>query len=153
MIRRAEYPDDNEIIISLWQEYIAQTKANLEFQNNEVEFTRFPKGYEFPEGGVFLAEIEGKPAGVIAFRKYNDTICEMKRLFVSPQAQGLGIGKQLVRSLIEHMKASEYEEIRLDVLEEFETARKLYEAFGFKPCDPIAHNPVPGTAFMGLKLV
>lgn len=42
--------------------------------------------------------------------------------------------------------------MRLDVLAEFEQARKLYADFGFTPAEPVSFNPTPGTAFLGLKL-
>ncbi len=42
--------------------------------------------------------------------------------------------------------------MRLDVLEEFRHARKLYADLGFAPADPVSFNPLPGTDFLGLRL-
>jgi GNAT superfamily N-acetyltransferase len=78
--------------------------------------------------------------------------CEMKRLYVRPQARGTGLGRRLAAELICEATDAGYEEMRLDVLEEFASARRLYASLGFTPADPVAYNPVPGTAFLGLKL-
>lgn len=152
MIRLARYPADNEAVLAIWREYIGQTQANLDFQQNDKEFAKFPKGYELPGGCVLLAELDDEIGGCIAMRRYDASICEMKRLYVRPFARGKGLGRHLIKRLISHARSSGYSEIRLDVLEEFDHARRLYLEFGFAPAPPIADNPVHGTAFMGLTL-
>ena len=87
----------------------------------------------------------------MAFRKVNDTVCEMKRLYVRPSARGEGLGRQLVEHLITEAKQAGYDEMRLDVLGEFARARQLYADLGFKPADPVSFNPIAGTAFPGLE--
>lgn len=136
----------------MWREYIGQTQSDLSFQQNELEFAAFPKGYEPPEGCVLLADVNGEARGCVGMRRYDNSICEMKRLYVRPSARGLGLGKRLVCALIEHASMAGYAEIRLDVLEEFTHARRIYTDLGFTAAPAIAANPVPGTAFLGLRL-
>lgn len=153
MIRIAQYPDDNQAILTMWREYIERTRTSLEFQQNEVEFTRFPEGYEAPHGIVLLAEVESEIAGCIAVRRHSAEICEMKRLYVHPYARGLGLGRRLVGEIVKQARRFGYHEMRLDVLQEFDHARRLYLDFGFTTAQPITNNPVPGTVFLGLKLM
>ncbi|QKG70637.1 GNAT family N-acetyltransferase [Erythrobacter mangrovi] len=152
MISIARYPDDNAAVLEIWREYIGRTQTNLDFQNNDAEFARFPAGYELPDGCVLLARVGGAVSGCIAMRRHDETICEMKRLYVRSSARGLGLGGKLVSALIGQAHEAGYREMRLDVLEEFEHARALYERFGFEPAEPITNNPVPRTSFMGLQL-
>lgn len=46
----------------------------------------------------------------------------------------------------------DYQRMCLDVLADFETARRLYVRLGFEPCDPVSFNPIPGTHFLGRNL-
>ena len=90
--------------------------------------------------------------GCIAYRAVSASLCEMKRLYVRPHARGKNLGRELVARLITEARATGYLEMRLDVLEEFASARRLYEDFGFAPAEPVSYNPVPGAAFLSLRL-
>lgn len=152
MIRLARFPQDSDAVLEIWREYIGSTRTPLDFQNNDAEFSRFPIGYELPDGCALLARTDSAVFGCIAMRRYDQSICEMKRLYVRPIARGLGLGGKLISALIEQAREAGYREMRLDVLEEFGSARALYARFGFDVAPPIADNPVPGTAFLGLKI-
>jgi putative acetyltransferase len=151
-IRHADFPEDTDLVLSMWRDFIADAPVNLSYQNNEVEFANMPGKYARPGGCVLLAEQRGEVGGCIALRKVSADICEMKRLFVRPKARGSGLGRALVERLIEEARASGYCEMRLDVMEKYIAARKLYEALGFVDAEPVSYNPVAGASFLGLKL-
>jgi putative acetyltransferase len=152
VIRRAELPRDTEPVLDIWREFVASPSVSLAHQKNEVEFANIESKYAAPGGCILLADNAGAIEGCIAFRKVSPEICEMKRLYVRPRARGQRLGEQLVESLIGQAKGAGYLEMRLDVLAEFEHARALYARFGFEPAGPISFNPLPGTAFLGLRL-
>ncbi|OCK77030.1 hypothetical protein K432DRAFT_461764, partial [Lepidopterella palustris CBS 459.81] len=52
--------------------------------------------------------------------------CEIKRLYVSPSACGLGVGKALVGEAITAAEAMGYQEIRLDTLPTMQAALGVY---------------------------
>src|SRR3546814_9527802 len=81
-------------------------------------------------------------------RQVTHEICEMKRLYVRPQAQGRHLGRALAERLIEEARTVGYSEMRLDVQAKFVPARKLYETLGFVAAEPISFNPVPGASFL-----
>jgi ribosomal protein S18 acetylase RimI-like enzyme len=152
IIRSAQFPEDLDQLLEIWREYIASANADLGYQGNEQEFAVLPGKYAQPKGHILLAFHNGELVGVIAMRPFNAEICEMKRLYVRPSARGLSLGEKLVEQLIERARSSGYQEMRLDVLAEFDRAQALYAKFGFVEAEPITHNPVPGTRFLGLKL-
>jgi putative acetyltransferase len=152
LIRHASFPGDSAAVLDIWREFIASPSVGLEYQHYEAEFADLPGKYAPPDGRLLLAEGSGSIEGCIALRKVNDTICEMKRLYVRPSARGHGLGLQLVQRLIDEAEQAGYAEIRLDVLEEFKQAQRLYKAVGFVPADPVSFNPLPGTLFLGLML-
>ena len=151
-IRSAQFPEDLDQLLKIWREYIASANADLGYQGNELEFADLPGKYARPKGDILLAFHDGELMGVIAMRPFNAEICEMKRLYVRPAARGLSLGEKLVEQLIERARSAGYQEMRLDVLAEFDRAQSLYAKFGFADAEPITHNPVPGTRFLGLRL-
>ncbi|HET8672241.1 MAG TPA: GNAT family N-acetyltransferase [Thermoleophilaceae bacterium] len=76
------------------------------------------------------------PAGVCALRyRYGvwlDGIdCCLEDLFVEESARGSGLGAQLVEAAIERARERGSKRMELDVNDANETARRLYERFGF----------------------
>jgi ribosomal protein S18 acetylase RimI-like enzyme len=76
----------------------------------------------------------------------------MKRLFVSPQFRGLGIGEALARAVIDAARNRGYARMRLDTLPSMAPAQALYRQLGFRAVAAYRFNPVPGTAFLELDL-
>jgi putative acetyltransferase len=151
-IRHAHFTEDADGLIAIWREYIAFPSVDLSFQDSESEFATLPGKYAPPDGCVLLAWAGDRIVGCIAMRKVDLQICEMKRLYVRPEGQGEGLGRKLAERLIIEARAAGYSEMRLDVLQEFEAARHIYESLGFMPAEPVSQNPIPGTVFMGLAL-
>jgi GNAT superfamily N-acetyltransferase len=139
-------------VLDIWREFVASPSVSLDFQNYQAEFADLPGEYAAPEGRLLLADGGGAIDGCISLRRLSAGICEMKRLYVRPRARGAGLGRRLVERLLAEARIAGYTEMRLDVLEEFVQAKALYASFGFAPADPVSFNPVPGTAFLGLRL-
>jgi ribosomal protein S18 acetylase RimI-like enzyme len=151
-IRHASFPADAAAVLDIWREFVASPTVSLDYQGNEAEFADLPGKYAQPHGRVIVAEQSGELLGCVALRKVTPEICEMKRLYVRPQARGLRLGYRLVTRLIDEARGAGYSEMRLDVLAEFEQAQALYRSLGFVPAEPVSFNPLPGTAFLGLML-
>jgi len=138
---------------ALFREYSAWVESDLCFQNFEKELAALPGSYAEPDGRLLLAFHDGKLAGCIGLRKIGAGICEMKRLFVRDAFRGQGIGRSLIRAVIQQATEIGYERMRLDTLPpQMNDAIALYRSFGFKEIEPYYDNPVPGAKFMELNL-
>ena len=151
-VRKATFPQDETEVLSIWREFVASPSVDLGFQGYEDEFANLPGKYGAPTGCLLLGTVVGSVQGCVGFRRVNTEICEMKRLYVRPSARGHGLGRRLVEDLIAEARNAGYGEIRLDVLAEFEAARKLYTDMGFEPAEPVSHNPLADTTFLGLRI-
>ncbi len=145
------------------REYIDWIGLDLAFQEIEAELDGLPGDYVPPRGALFVAtardlSTEAPSAQVerlvamIGLRPLDDEVCEMKRLFVRPEARGRGLARQLIKRLLDQARQLHYAEIRLDTLPMMGDAQSLYEALGFHDIAPYYDTPIAGTRFMALRL-
>ena len=86
LIKQAQTKKDIEDARRLFRKYEAYLDVDLCFQSFEKELEDLPGKYSYPEGDLLLADYNGKVAGCVAVRGLDKNVCEMKRLFVIPQA-------------------------------------------------------------------
>jgi GNAT superfamily N-acetyltransferase len=80
---------------------------------------------------IWIAESDDAFAGCISVARIDDRTAQLRKFLVEPKMRGKGIGKKLIRRLIEYCKEKKYERIFLWTVDELLVARKLYEEFGF----------------------
>jgi len=136
----------------LFTEYAGTLEFDLGFQGFEDELRGLPGPYAAPRGIILLGERDGSPIGCVAVRPLSADVAELKRLFVRPEARGLGLGRQLTLAAIQHARDAGYRAIRLDTVPTMAPARALYAALGFRTIPPYRHNPVPGAEYLELSL-
>ena len=151
-IRPAELPRNLEVDRELFREYANGLGIDLTFQGFETELTELPGKYRPPDGRLLLAWNDARAVGSIALRPLDANICEMKRLYVRPEARGGQLGRRLVERICEEARDAGYARICLDTLPMMVSAQSLYESLGFVPIAPYVFNPVPGTKFLALDL-
>ncbi|MGN6432020.1 MAG: GNAT family N-acetyltransferase [Gaiellaceae bacterium] len=127
----------------LLREYADAVDVDLSFQDFDSEVADPLGFYEL----VLLAE-----EGCVALRRIDERTCEMKRLYVRPEARGSGLGRRLAEAVIAEARGRGYERMLLDTLPTMGAAQALYRLLGFRETEPYRHNPVPGAAFMELFL-
>jgi ribosomal protein S18 acetylase RimI-like enzyme len=76
----------------------------------------------------------------------------MKRLYVAPQGRGSGLGKALVKQIINEAKGIGYRVLRLDTLGSMREAISLYRRMGFVERRAYYDTPIKGTVFFELDL-
>ncbi|WP_121354357.1 GNAT family N-acetyltransferase [Flavisolibacter nicotianae] len=87
-------------------------------------------------GGIFPSP--GLPA---------DT-CELVKMYLLPQARGIGLGKKIIHACIDFAKDSGYKNIYIESMPELKQALKTYEKFGFHYLD----KPLGETGHFGCDL-
>jgi ribosomal protein S18 acetylase RimI-like enzyme len=151
-IKPADVVRDLEKVRQLFREYAASLEIDLCFQNFEDELASLPGKYQPPLGRLLLAWDADLVLGCVALRQIDANTCEMKRLYIKPQARGHQLGRRLANSVCHEARLAGYQRICLDTLPTMTTALQLYESLGFKPIGPYVFNPVEGAIFLGLEL-
>ena len=136
--------DDQMAVKSLFIEYSDGLPVSLDFQGFNQELKDFPKGYVC----LLLAKKAGKSVGAVGLRAHSKTTCEMKRLFVRQEAQGLGIGRSLSLHLMQEATSLGFKEMVLDSLKRLKPAVKLYQSLGFSEIEPFNFNPEGDVIYM-----
>ena len=150
---QAQTPEQIDEARRLFREYADWLQIDLCFQNFEKELAELPGDYVPPSGRLLLAYETSELAGCVALRRFDERICEMKRLFLRDQFRGKGLGRQLITAIIREARQIGYVHMRLDTLPpKMSDAIRLYRSYGFEEIDPYYQNPVPGAIFMSLDL-
>lgn len=152
-IRIAETDAEIQTARELFREYETWLGIDLCFQGFEEELAGLPGKYAPPDGRLYIVSTGNEPIGCIALRKFDENVCEMKRLYLRDARRGLGIGNELIEKLIEDARQIGYEKMRLDTFPpKMGKAVKLYESHGFRPVELYYDNPHEGVLFMELDL-
>jgi GNAT superfamily N-acetyltransferase len=137
-ISHARGSSEIEVVRRLFRDYWAGLNVDICFQNFGDELENLPGKYVPPTGALFLARNDaGDAVGCVALRATEkDGCCEMKRLYIAPEGRGNGVGRALVRAIMDEARGLGYGEMRLDTLPILEPAIALYRSEGFAECAP-----------------
>lgn len=138
----------------LFRAYAASLPIDLGYQGFEAELSALPGKYAPPRGALLIAtNAAGDRIGCVAMRPIEaDRVCEMKRLYVAPEARGMGLGGALITAIMKSARETGYREMRLDTLPTMQAALALYQHAGFRQIDAYYPTPVGGTIFLSRDL-
>lgn len=155
---------------SLIRDYTDSLKMDLSYQGFSTEMENLSTYYGPPQGELLLAyglEPRDTALGCVALRPLKQHLnqeigqnsekrtnsCEMKRLYVSPEARGMGLGEILLKAIIYKARELGYTEMVLDTLPSMEGALRLYRRAGFVGTQAYYNTPVNQTVFLKLDLL
>jgi GNAT superfamily N-acetyltransferase len=116
----------------------------LQDQNFEEQINDPIRYFTPPNGECLLARHNDRPVGILMLKPHCEGTCEMNRMFVRPEARGLGIGRALIARLIERARDLGYDTMILSALHRHDEALPLYRSSGFSPYDPGDEDPTGG---------
>jgi GNAT superfamily N-acetyltransferase len=151
--------EQTEVMRSMIQEYVDSLilavppfASYLQVQHCDAELANLRQKYGKPAGRLYLARVDGSPAGCVGLRKLDEKTSEMKRLYVRPPYRNKGVGSALVNRILEDAREIGYTYMNLDTLPMLTNAIRLYRKMGFTDIERYNDSPLPGTIFLQLKL-
>lgn len=98
---------------------------------------------------------EGGLLGCGALKELSPSHGEIKSMRTAAAHRGKGVGRAMLAHIMKEARMRGYERLSLETgsMKEFEPARKLYQAFGFRFCPPFAdYVEDPNSVFMTRSL-
>lgn len=127
-------------------------KEFLKMQKYDDELENPAEKYGMPDGRLYLAYVDDKLAGCVGLRRFDDTRCELKRLYVKPEYRGRHLGSEMLGMIIDEAKKIGYDQMLLDTLPFLESALKMYKGFGFTETGRHNNSPLDTSIYMKLDL-
>jgi GNAT superfamily N-acetyltransferase len=100
-----------------------------------------PADFAPPGGSLLVGYEDGEPICVGAIKRLPDGACEIKRMFVVPDARGRGVAKELLAALEDEARRLGYAVARLDTGPHQPHAERMYRAAGYEDIGNFNANP------------
>lgn len=94
-----------------------------------------------PAGRFLIARLDGRPVGCGGLKKTGRKLGEIKRMWVAPDARGLGIAQRLLDAIEEQAVRMGLDTLQLDTNRTLTEARALYARNGYREIPRYNDNP------------
>ena len=99
-------------------------------EENRSEYIQYNKLNDIHD--VIIAYDEDIPVGSASFKRYDEEIAEVKRVFVKEEYRGRGISKNIMKLLEQYAKNKGFLYLILESGVKLEKAHGLYKLMGYK---------------------
>lgn len=138
-------------ILKLFEEYLRFNQKviaeclNIHFDLNAILKQEPKKLSQFsPPTGFFLCVQDNlKMIGCAGLRSLTPQISEIKRVYLKPEYRRQGVGRLLLKTLLEKATKSGFKRVRLDCFQGLIAAKNLYKSLGFQDIQPYLESEIP----------
>jgi GNAT superfamily N-acetyltransferase len=89
-----------------------------------------------PTGTFLLLSRNGALVGCGGFKRDAEGAAYLKRMWIAPEARGLGLGKRLLKALEQKARSLGYSTVRLETERSLTEAQQLYRTSGYVEVAP-----------------
>jgi putative acetyltransferase len=153
-IREIQFNDNSQIESVIKSIFIELHLPLTGTVYEDIETTQMFDSYQEDKAIYFVIDHEGQVkggAGIKALPYGKSSICELQKMYISPDARGKGYSKQLLDSCLEAAKSMGYTQCYLETLSELTTAQKLYKQYGFEYLETSMGNT--GHSSCGVRMI
>lgn len=128
-------PDDDAALAGVIREVMPEFGADRPGTAlSDPEVGAMSAAYPGGRAQYFVVDEEGAVLGGAGFAPLAGSepdVCELRKMYLLPQARGRGLGRALLERCLESAAAAGYRRCYLETLEGMRRARGLYESAGF----------------------
>jgi putative acetyltransferase len=130
---------DNAATAAVIRQVLTEYGLNREgFAFVDAELDSLFDHYRAPRAAYYVAELDGRIVGGAGFGPLlggDSGTAELKKMYLLPEARGLGLGRALMDALLPLVKAGGYTRLYLETVPNMKDAIRLYEKYGFQALD------------------
>jgi DNA-binding MarR family transcriptional regulator/GNAT superfamily N-acetyltransferase len=95
-----------------------------------------------PPAGLFvIARLDGDAVGCGGFKRIDERVAEIKRVWTAPSARGIGVARRMLRTLEAASRRQGLKTLRLDTNRALSEAHALYRSEGYREIARFNDNP------------
>lgn len=143
VVRRAEKPGDlGWVVMAHGEMYDEQFGWDSDFEALVARIVAdYAADHDPAREAGWIAEVDGERAGCIfCVAGEEPDVARLRILLVSPRARGLGLGSRLVDECLRFARTAGYRQVSLWTNDVLVSARKIYQAVGFRLVDEERHH-------------
>ena len=114
----------------------------------DEEHRSCPGKYDELEVPFFVDKDDNVGIGCIGLRIIQTGICKMKKLYVKEEYKRRGLGRELIKVVIEKAKKKEFLKMRPEKLHKMKASPKKYKKLRFYETEQYVFKPMEGAVFM-----
>lgn len=132
-------PSDNQPLAKVIRDTLTEFKANhpgtVYFDPSTDHLYEL---FREPRSVYYVAEMNGVLAGGVGIfptKGLPPDTCELVKMYLVPEARGIGLGKSLIEKALAHAREAGFKHVYIETMPELGQAMKVYERFGFEYLD------------------
>lgn len=124
----ADRPAIEELVFTVLRSYGLEPSPD----STDADLTDVEAHY-FANGGAFdvLVDETDKIVGTVAVHRTGESLCELRKMYLSPALRGRGLGRRMMEHALARAKELGYQRMWLETAESLKEAHGLYEKYGF----------------------
>lgn len=131
IFRKAKASDKYKIL-SLVKEVLEEYGLDLNPEVEDLDITNIDKFYYENNGEFEVIEFNGQIIGTYGIYKIDEETCELRKMYLSKEFQGLGLGNIMLENSFKLAMSLNYKKITLQTNSILYKAVKLYKKYGFE---------------------
>ena len=131
LIKPEDNPDIEKVIKRVLEEHGVNKPGTAYFDSSLQNMYKF---YTVNQSGYFIIRVNDNivgGAGIYPTEGLPHDTCELVKMYLLPEARGLGLGRTTIDKCIAFAKEKGYKKIYLETMAELAKAVGMYEKFGF----------------------
>lgn len=126
-------PADREAVARELRAYLAHIGEEFDGEDLDHDIAHWEEEYDGASGVLLVVESPtGEIVGTAGVRSLEGGVGEIKRMWIRPACQGLGLGRRLMSRCLAEARARNFRVLRLDSERSMNAALHLYRSVGFK---------------------
>lgn len=126
-----------ELVFGILKDF--KLKSDLDSTDRDLD--DLDAHYFKKQGWFCVLECGNKIVGSYGLSRVDDTLCELRKMYLDPEHRGKGYGKALLEDALKRASELGYKSVFLETASVLKDAVKLYVKYGFEPYQPAHLSP------------